>query len=178
MAVNELLSRFIEERRIVGPLRERLWGASANDAEALAQIVVALRPSARTMGLIVDLLEEIAIRDARSTAAVCGATALQAILKDESKSNKERQGLYRRALEQIRFPQVVAVKERVGQLRQELVAEHNVELGIPAELEGDSVTVTIRARSNEELRQRLLAAATLANDERLQELFSILQGEF
>lgn len=144
----------------------------------MLRLVSVLEPSDNTLRAIFVVASEIATRDRKTLASVLQNREIEQILQDDLLNRKEKQRRIRSVLENQRYPLRAkleqAVSDRVAKLRREV----NLRVQPPLDLEGDCLTVTVSARSVEEILERAESLRSLAEHRATRELFSLLSGEF
>jgi hypothetical protein len=147
-------------RRLPAALETRWLAWAAGDAAALLRLAEALGLGANQLDDLLTWLEEIAARETTCPAALLAAAEVQGILGAPlgrgDKLKRVKAWLRRR-----RFPRLCALEEALEREVRALGLGAVVQVRFPAALEGDEVTVEIRARRPETLRaavERLGAA--------------------
>jgi hypothetical protein len=146
---------------------------SDDERAALRTVVASLRPSARHLTDMLDWLDDIAARDGTRAGAVLAEPELTAALRSGS-SAPERLKHWKERLRRLRYPRLAARERALDDAIRRLALGTAITLAPPADLEGGVLTVTIRARSSDEL-----AAAVECLRERLargdvERLFALL----
>lgn len=69
------------------------------------------------------------------------------------------------------------IEEELAGLRHALIEKYGIRLDYPAELEGDTLTYSFKARSVQDLERPLAALVLLQKDPLLHSVYSILLGQ-
>ncbi len=81
-------------------------------------------------------------------------------------------------LRRLRYPQLTAIEQRLAALVKELRLPAGVRVELPANLEGEHVTVQLRAASSTELRAQVDALAAALRGEGVDRIFAVLEGDW
>jgi hypothetical protein len=84
----------------------------------------------------------------------------------------------KRATRRLRYPQLSAIEQRLGELARGIRLPAGVRLELPENLEGEHLAVTLRARSAAELRRQAQGLAAALEGAPLEEMFALLEGEW
>jgi hypothetical protein len=154
-------------------LAARTAGWTAEGRAALAAVVERLRPSAHHLGDILDWLDDIAARDGAAPELPLADAALRAVA-EAGGSAPERLKRWKERLRRLRYPRLAARESVVAAQVQAMTCGPAMTVAPPPDLEGGVVTVTIRARSEAELRDAVerLHARIAAGD--VARLFALL----
>jgi hypothetical protein len=164
--------------RHFGPATLTRWLAEAPaDRDALLALAQRLRVGENQFRDLYDAVADLAARDGTGLASVIEGTALRAVLARPLGRNEALRAL-RQALRRLRYPQLTRVEDRLAGLVRGLRLPAGVRVEFPADLEGEDVAVTLRARSGKELRAQALALAAAAQDAAVDEMFALLAGEW
>jgi hypothetical protein len=173
--VEEQIRAYARERRLRPDTERRLLALAPADAAALLDVVAPLRLGDNQLRDVVDAAESIAARRGASLAAVFADPAVGAVLaRDLGRSDRIK--ALKVCLHQLRYPQLSAALDRLARLSAELGLPRGARLEFPELLEGDSVTLSLRAASAAELRAVLAGAARAAASPQCEEIFAILGG--
>jgi hypothetical protein len=88
----------------------------------------------------------------------------------------DRIKMLKACLRRLRYPQLSAAEDRVAELTRELGLPGGTRLEVPEFLEGDAVTVTLRAKSAADLRAKASRLAEAVAQPQCEEIFAILEG--
>jgi len=163
-------------RRFSDATMQRWLRHAAPDREAMLQLAERLRLGENQFRDLLDVLEDIASRQESAIATVIGTEPVAAVLARGLGRNETLRAL-RHALRRRRYPQLVQAETAMADLARRLRLPAWTRVEWPENLEGDELSVTIRAGSATELRARLgEVAAALARPE-VDEMFRLLEGE-
>ena len=81
-------------------------------------------------------------------------------------------------MRRLRYPQLSAAEGRLKGLVGRLGLPAGATAELPPNLEGDDLTITLRARSAAELRARAAGVVKALNGSEVDEIFAILGGEW
>ncbi len=150
-ALDAAVRAYIADRHVgeVVAARWLRWGAA--DATALLRLAEALALGANQLADLTEWLEDIAGRDGAAPAAVLGEPEIRGILaaplgrSDKLKRVKAR-------VRALRYPRLAALERSLEETVRALDLGPGVTVRFPPALEGDEVTVEVRARRPETLR--------------------------
>ena len=177
--ISRPLQEFISERRIDGALLETIEELVPENEAVLLSLIDALRPSANTLRELLRLSREICVRDKISLRALLGdgEKALSEIWGGEEVPAKEKQRKLRRFLELRRYPEKSRLEEKAKTLSREIRDRYGVDLGLPEELEGDSLSVQLQIRTPAQLEELSEKLSACAKGPEIEALFRLLLGQ-
>lgn len=140
---------------------------------ALAAIVAALRPSAHHLGDALDWIEDIAARDGVQAASILDRAELRAALA-ASGSAPDRWKRWKDALRRLRYPRLAAREREFAAAVRALGLGRDVAIAAPPAFEGGGLTITIRARTHDDLGTTLDRFAAARTAGALARLFALL----
>ena len=152
-------------------MRAASW--TADERDALEAVIAALNPSARHLTDALDWLEEIAARDGTRPAAALADAELQAALHARD-SAPDRLKRWKARLRRMRFPRLAAREAEIATALAALDLGDGVSVTPPFDLEGGTVTVTLRARSSAELAAAVERLRSSLQDGGLERVFRLL----
>ena len=153
------------------------WLAAADaDRDALLRLAESLRLGENQLRDLFDDLADVAARQGTSIAAVCGGGEVGAVLGRGLGRNEAIRAL-KLALRHLRYPQLSAAEQRLAELAKRLRLPAGVRVAFPEHLEGEHVSVTLRARSTSELLAQAAAVAG-ADAATIEEMFALLEGRW
>jgi hypothetical protein len=150
-----------------------------DEAGRLALLAVAerLRLGENQLRDVLEAAEDVAARQGSSLAAVLTGKEVSTALGAEVGRNEAIKGV-KNALRRLRYPQLSAAEGRLKGLIGKLGLPAGVSAEAPPNLEGENLTVTLRARSAAELRARAAGVVGALNGPEVDEIFAILGGEW
>lgn len=171
------LESYINDKKVDTRFADHLRQIDGRDREQIIKIISHLGPSANTLRALLRLAEEIAQRDSQSLAEVIGDSSISAILSNDKIGRKDRQFKIISALEMKRYPERGRLQARVDANVKRLVRDFGVQVKVPDELEGDTLLISLKARSGEELNEKIASLADIGNHPACREIYAILLGE-
>lgn len=174
---NEILNRFIAERRVSGTFLKVLENLSQEEVLLVQRLIEILHPSANSLRALLELANEVAARDGFSLTELLNRKQITQTLEAEGLRRKEKQRQLREILFSLRYPQFAETKALLQELQKELMTKYSVLLSLPPELEGEAISLTIRSNSSEQIKKSAEKLKILAEDPQLLKLFSVLQGD-
>ena len=138
------------ERRLPQSHLERWLAMDSTSRAAMLDIARALRLRTGQLVTILDTLDEIAVREHATVAAILDRPEVRRIA-DGSGSAPSRASALLEVLRTLRYPRLKKMQE---QLRSEVAAlklPRGISIDLPKELGSDELTVSLRVRSGAEL---------------------------
>ncbi len=145
------------------PSRAALFGVAENLKLRTGQLVSAL-----------ELLEEIAVREASSPAAILARSEVQRAMNGCG-STPARASAFLDALRAIRFPSLARTMASLQAAIAELRLPSGLEVVLPKDLSSDELVIRLRARTGAQLKR--LVAALAGREDELVRLARMLGGE-
>lgn len=126
---------------------------------------------------LMDWLEEIALRDRSTIAAVLASPPIIEVESDPRLGRADKVKRVKEAIRRLRFPRLAQTEESIRARIQELKLHPEIRLTAPPGLEGGRLRVELSASTAEELKRLTdkLAAATDTNT--IREIFALLAGD-
>jgi len=168
---------YVREKRFGLATVERWLRKPEADREALLALAVRLRLGENQFRDFLDDLEAIASRLQTAPARVLQSEAVAAVLSRGLGRNESIKAL-KRALRRLRYPRLVQIEERATALAKSLALPSGAKMALPENLEGEFVTVTLRAISANDLRAQARALSALAGRPEMEEIFRLLEGDW
>lgn len=168
------IESYIQEKHVEGVLKARLEELLPEERQALEPLL-ALGPSANTLQEILRIAAELAVRDSQALASVL-SSASAPVISREGVGRKQKQKLIREALQDLRYPELKRLKENLELHQQKIRKDCGLKLQLPDDLEGDSLSVEVSARSSEELLKLSERFRELAEHPSTKAVFEILGG--
>jgi hypothetical protein len=173
----QIITEFIDNRRVEGDFRCELLAYGEPDRQVIARLVSALNPSANALRAILAIAREIAARDEVSLAGVLSRADLAEVLSAPNFNFQEKQRRVAKALRRTRFPQLAEIEDELDRSQYEIRRNFGIAMKLPADLEGDTVEFSVRARSPEDLLRAAKQMEEAASSAALRGVFKILKGE-
>jgi len=155
---------------------KRLSSLAQGDQHAFMGIVATLRASENHVRDMLDWLQEVALRDGTSIEAVLSKKTVGAILTDPRLGRNDKLKRVKEELRKMRFPRLSQIETEITKRIQALKLKPQVQLAVPAGLEGGFLTLQVKAGSYQELRQLLAELAQAAEKIEVEEIFELLDG--
>jgi hypothetical protein len=166
---------YARDRRLRAATVERWLGHAPADRAAVLAVTRELRLGENQLCDVFDALEDIAVRRDCSIASILDGDVVKAALgRDLGRSDRIK--MLKACLRRLRYPQLSAAEDRVAELTRELGLPGGTRLEVPEFLEGDAVTVTLRAKSAADLRAKASRLAEAVAQPQCEEIFAILEG--
>ena len=172
-----VLNTFIMEKRVSGELLDFLSALGEADKSSVSSLIREINPSANTLRNLLQLAEEVAVRDDKPLHLVLGHTEIQNILLQEKLSRKEKQKKLRLMLEVLRFPEIYQIQQRLAEAEQTLLTEFDLRAELPKDLEGDSIAFRVSVREPEDAQAWAEKLSLAAKHPALIELLDLLKGK-
>ena len=169
------VSAYAVEKRFAAATVTRWLALAAGDRDALLDVATRLRLGENQLRDVLDDLAAIAARRDCSIAAALDDAELRAALQRPLGRNEAIKAV-KQVLRRLRYPQLSAAEQRLAELGRSLRLPAGVHLGLPEHLEGEHVTVTLRARSAADLRSQAQTLAAALQGGALDEMFAVLGG--
>ncbi len=167
--VDDAVHAYAETRRLGAAVTARWLAWSAADAAALLGLAEGLGLGANQLVDFMTVLEEIAARDDSTPAAVLAGAEIRGVLATRlGRADKLKR--VKALLRTCRYPRLTALERALDADVRALALGSAVSIRFPPGLEGDEVTVEVRARRAEALRvavDRLQAAVQAGGFDRL-----------
>lgn len=176
--MNEIIERYIEEKHAGADLKEHLRKLQFEDAASVTELIRGLNPSANTLRGLLDLAGETVLRDNLSLTEVLERAGTNRILAHEKLSRKEKQKQVRLALEELRYPEISSIKKELLAGCKAIARDTGLLVHLPADLEGEGVSVNLVVRSREEGEEAARKLERLARHPALADILRILSGSY
>jgi hypothetical protein len=149
MSIDAEIRILAAERRLPGAHLDRLL---AMDEQSRAKFLECARTLRMRTGQIVaalDLLDEIAVREGTSPAAVLDRQEITSAIS-KHRSGPARASAFVEALRSIRFPQLREIQARLAAEIDSLKLPRGISVVLPDELASDELTVSLKAQTGAE----------------------------
>jgi hypothetical protein len=168
--VTGAIGEWAAERRLDRAHLDRWLALDAPSARALLEVARALRMRAGQLDEALGMLEEIALVEGETVAAVLARPALKRILEGHGSAPARARGLIEE-LRAIRFPRLRRAVERIEAEIAALKLPRAIAVVLPKNLGSDELRIEIRARGGAELRDAMAALERSARQlERIAEM--------
>jgi hypothetical protein len=156
---------------------KRLSSLAQQDQHAFMAIVTTLKASENHVRDLVDWLEEITLRDGIEIRDVLSREAFAAILTAPRLGRNDKLKRVKEELRRIRFPRLTQIEAEISRRLQALKLKPQAQIAAPAGLEGGFLTVQLKARSHQELKQLIADLAQAVDRNEVKEIFAMLDGK-
>lgn len=174
---DEGVRRYAEQVRLAAATRDDWLARPAAERDALLALATRLRLGENQFRAVLDDLTAIAARQQSGLAEVLAGAAIQAVLQRGLGRNEAIKAL-KQVLRRLRMPQLTAAEGQLAALVRRLALPAGARVELPPELEGDRITVALRAGSADELRAQAVALAAALSNPALDEMFAVLEGRW
>ena len=165
---------YAASRRLRAGLEARWLAWASADAAAMLKLAEALRLGGNQIADVMTWLEDISSRDGTSPARLLSTAEIRGVLS-ASLGRGDKLKRVKAVLRKRRYPRLTALEKALDEEVQALGLGSNVEIRFPPGLEGDEVTVEVRARSAEALREALgRLSAAVTTEGRFERMFQLL----
>ncbi len=164
---------YAASRRLRAGLEARWLAWASADAAAMLEFAEALRLGGNQIADVMTWLEDISLRDDTSPAKLLSAAEIRGILS-ASLGRGDKLKRVKAVLRKWRYPRLAALDKALEDEVQALGLGSNVEIRFPPGLEGDEVTVEVRARRAEALREAFGRLSAALAEGRFERMFQLL----
>ena len=168
---------YAQEKHFSAATLERWLDRPEAEREILLQMVQRLRLGENQFRDIIDQLEDVAARQRSTLVAVVGSAPIRETL-ERGLGRNETIRMLKHHLRRLRYPQLASAEQRLAELAKHLRFPTGVRIDFPEHLEGEYLTVTVRARSVAELQAQAASLTSAAHRTELEEMFSVLEGNW
>lgn len=147
----EPLQAAIVEGSVALPIALRVHALKQPDAAALCSFLRYIKTGLNIQRELVEMIEEISIRDSISMAQLLAAKDLTAILDQEEMPLPERVDRLRRVLKWRRFPELSKAEDAYFQARKALKLNPRIQIQPPRFFEGNTFRLSLSIQSRAEL---------------------------
>lgn len=168
------LDAYAERRNLRDATVHRVRALDEASRAALLALVVPLALNDNNLRDVLDFLEDIAARRDTVVAEVIESAEIAALRRrDMGRSDRIRE--LKSCLYRLRYPQLSAALQRIEELRRSLHLPNRVLLELPENLEGDELTITMKAGSAQQLRDLVAATARAFERDEIETIFAVWQ---
>ncbi|MGE4095110.1 MAG: hypothetical protein AB7G75_30205 [Candidatus Binatia bacterium] len=167
------LQAYAQEKRLSEQTLRRWQSWSAEDQAALLTMVQELQLGENHLRDFCDWLDDIIARDGGTVSALLLRSELQHPLGLKLSRNDKVKAV-KAALRKLRYPRLSQLEEDLRAAIKALDLGERVRVSFPPALEGDEMTVEIKARNVRELERSLLQMQRKLRDGSMQHVFALL----
>ncbi len=168
---------YARDKHFSGVTLARWLAHAEEDREALLGLAERLRLGENQLRDILDLSDDIAARRQGSVAAVLDSAAVRGVLGRRLPRNEAIKAL-KLSLRRLRYPQLMAVEDRLTSLSKRLGLPAGVRIEFAENLEGEHLSIILRSCSAAELLAQAEALSAAARSEEIDQIFALLGGEW
>jgi hypothetical protein len=168
---------YATEKRFAAATVTRWLAQAPSDRDALLELATRLRLGENQLRDVLDDLVAIGARRGCGIGAVLDDAELRAALARPLGRNEGIKAV-KQVLRRLRYPQLSGAERRLAELGRSLRLPAGVHLGLPENLEGDQIAVTLQARSATQLRAQAEALAAALQGGAVDEMFAVLGGQW
>lgn len=174
MTSDELKS-YLESRKAPESLVSFIFCLTPTAIDRVCVLTDALRPSANTLRDILHLADEISARDGFPIENLLSSKEVSHIL--EHPDRKVRSKNLKDYLQELRFPQLAEIKQKLDSRVEEIANQVGLRLTLPQNLEGDTICANISIKTPDDCAKYAKILGDLEQSPALNEIFSILRGQ-
>jgi hypothetical protein len=168
---------YADAKRFSPATLERWIGCARPDRKALLSLAEALRLGENQFRDVFDQAREIAARRQCDIAEVLGTAPIRDILARGLGRNEAVRAL-KQSLRRLRYPQLAATEERLAGMVKALGLPSGVEVRFPENLEGEEISLHLRARSAAQFRERVARLTSALQRAEVDEIFRVMEGDW
>jgi hypothetical protein len=173
----EAINTYTQAKHFGAPTVARWLQCGQADQDALLEIAEALRLGENQFRDVFDQAQEIAARRQCSMGEVLRTQPVRDVLARGLGRNDALRAL-KQSLHRLRYPQLAAVEERLAGMTKGLGLAPGSEFRFPENLEGEEVSLHLKAKSAAQLRQQVQRLATALQRPEVDEIFRLLEGDW
>ncbi|OGQ77664.1 MAG: hypothetical protein A3F90_16940 [Deltaproteobacteria bacterium RIFCSPLOWO2_12_FULL_60_19] len=147
------------------------------DAAALLALVQELKVGENHLKDFLDWLEEIALRDGVSVAAILARDEMSRVVSDPRLGRNDKLKRLKDELRRLRFPRLAKIEEEIQRRVRAMKLDPGLSVNVPAGLEGGAVILKIQATSYDEARRLTARLGDVMERAEMKEIFSLLHGD-
>ena len=156
---------------------ERWLGLSEPDREALLELARELAIGENHLREILDWTEEMSLRDGVNLGKVIKGKAIEPIWTDSKLGRGDKLRRVKEELRRLRFPRLVRAEREIQKRVRSMGLKSQVQISIPPNLEGGSLTLHLSSTSHEDLKRLVQELGPLVDRSEIKEIFNFLNGE-
>ena len=167
------LAIYAQEKRLSVQTLQRWQSWSEEDQAALFPVAKELQLNENQLRDFLDWLEEIVARDGVTVRDVLGRSELQRHLEAKLSRNDKLKAV-KEGLRKVRYPRLSQLEDDLRAALNVLDLGNQVRVSFPPALEGNEITLEIKARNVQELSESLAQVQQKLADGSLQRVFTLL----
>lgn len=169
----EQIVAYAQQKRLSGQTLARWQAWGEENQTALLTLAEELQLSENHLRDFLDWLEEILLRDGGAMHDILSRPELRRAL-DAKLARNDKLKAVKDALRKVRYPRLSLLEENLRAAIKELDLGQRVRVSFPPALEGDEVTIEIKARNVKELADSLTRLRQRLDEGAAQQLFDLL----
>lgn len=150
---------------------------SEADGATLLTLAETLKVGENHFKDILDWLEEIALRDGATVAQILSRDEFGRIAGDPRLGRNDKLKRVKDELRRLRYPRLARIEEEIQRRVRDMKLKPQLQLTVPAGLEGGAVTIEVKAGSYDELKGLSAELARVAEQAEMKEIFALMRGE-
>ena len=170
--LNEQLVTYAQEKRLSPQTLARWQAWSAEDQAALFVVVQVLQLGENQLRDFLDWLEEITARDGGAVRALLTRADIHHPLQSTLSRNDKLKAV-KEALRRIRYPRLSRLEAELHATVKALDLGNRIQVSFPLALEGEEITIELKARNPQELTDTLRRLQQCVDDGSLLRLFAL-----
>ena len=172
-SITDQLIAYAQEKRLSAQTLQRWQSWSEEDQAALMTVAKELHLNDNQLRDFLDWLEEIVARDGMTVRVILDRTEVQRPLEARLSRNDKLKAV-KEALRKIRYPRLSQLEEDLRVAIKALDLGNRVRVSFPPALEGNEITLEIKAPNVQEIRDSLTQLQQKLDDGSLQRVFELL----
>ncbi len=169
----EQITTYAQQKHLSEATLARWLAWPETDQAALGEFVQELQLGENHLRDFLDWCEEIVLRDGGTAADLLSRPELRQPLAAKLGRN-DKLKIIKEALRKIRYPRLSRLEEDLHAAVKALDLGGRVQVSFPPSLEGDEITVSIKARNTKELQDSVEQLRERLGNGAIQQLFSLL----
>jgi hypothetical protein len=172
-SIPDQLIAYAHEKHLSAQTLQRWQSWSEEDQSALFLLAKELQLNENQLRDFLDWLEEIVARDSVTVRGILARTELQRPLEAKLSRNDKLKAV-KEALRKIRYPRLSQLEDDLRAAIKALDLGDRVRVSFPLALEGNEITLEIKTRNVQEIRDSLTQLQQRLEDGSLQRVFELL----
>jgi hypothetical protein len=174
--VSQRICEYGKEKGLHARTLDRWLKLPENDQEALMGLAQKLKIGENHLRDFLDWIEEIILRDGSVDGGILKKQSIIQIESDPRLSRNDKLKRIKDELRRLRFPRLVHVEGEIQKRIRGLGIPTQMQMSVPPNLEGGTLSVQIKSASHEELRRLVRELGLLVDRNEMTEIFALLTG--
>lgn len=173
------LKNYVVSHAIPIRVSSRIAEWAAGDQEVLYGLLEKAPMGGNALGGLLDLLEEIILRDGTSIPDVAGSTEVREVMEASQLTGTQKREKLKQKLIHMRYPMLTERMARVSELLQRGVSRSGIVLDPPAYLEGCRLRASFSFGSVKDLQEKAKRLGSMSSSKEIEKALRLLrvQGE-